>query len=282
MPEMDTALRRWRGRLVLWVVLPYATLVAFYLVVFCVQIRSINDAVCFFNKRVLNAMMMFLDRRHWYAAVLRHKGRHSGRKHATPVTAELAEDGYVTTLSYRGSRRLAQEYSDPHGQRLRILLLLLLLAWRVLASPRENPRCLPALDGQRGRERSDVLARVLPPALRANRRGVGGEVARGPVGERTPRGRSGTPGRRNRVLHLGADHHPARLCQRGAVHHVLQPARQARGRSSGADLPAWLRQHAHPGREVALRPGHLVPRAPRPRPSAGRHTVGTDPRSARG
>src|SRR5215212_10211001 len=77
MPEMDTALRRWRGRLVLWVVLPYATLVAFYLVVFCVQIRSINDAVCFFNKRVLNAMMMFLDRRHWYAAVLRHKGRHS-------------------------------------------------------------------------------------------------------------------------------------------------------------------------------------------------------------
>jgi hypothetical protein len=99
MPEMDTALRRWRGRLVLWVVLPYATLVAFYLVVFCVQIRSINDAVCFFNKRVLNAMMMFLDRRHWYAAVLRHKGRHSGRKHATPVTAELAEDGYVTPRS---------------------------------------------------------------------------------------------------------------------------------------------------------------------------------------
>ena len=46
MPEKDTALRRWGGRLVLWVVLPYAALVVFYLVVFRLQVRRLNDAVC--------------------------------------------------------------------------------------------------------------------------------------------------------------------------------------------------------------------------------------------
>jgi hypothetical protein len=51
MPEKDTALGRWGGRLVLWVVLPYAALVVFYLVAFRLQVRRLNDAVCFFNKR---------------------------------------------------------------------------------------------------------------------------------------------------------------------------------------------------------------------------------------
>jgi deazaflavin-dependent oxidoreductase (nitroreductase family) len=99
MPEKDTALRRWGGRLVLWVVLSYAALVAFYLVVFRLQVRRLNDAICFFNKRVLNPMMMFLDRRHWYTGVLRHKGRRSGREYTTPVTAEPTEEGYVIPLS---------------------------------------------------------------------------------------------------------------------------------------------------------------------------------------
>jgi pimeloyl-ACP methyl ester carboxylesterase len=100
MPEKDTALRRWGGRLVLWVVLPYAALVMFYLVVFRLQVRRLNDAVCFLNKRVLNPVMMLLDRRHWYAAVLRHKGRRSGNEYATPLAAEPTEDGYVIPLTY--------------------------------------------------------------------------------------------------------------------------------------------------------------------------------------
>jgi hypothetical protein len=79
--------------------LPYAALVAFYLVVFRVQIRSINDAVCAFNRHILNPAMMTLDRRHWYAAVLRHKGRRSGREYATPVTADPTEDGFVIPLA---------------------------------------------------------------------------------------------------------------------------------------------------------------------------------------
>jgi hypothetical protein len=84
MAEKDTTPKRWGGRLVLWVVLPYAALVAFYLAVFRLQVRRLNDAVCFLNKHILNPVMMFLDRRHWYAAVLRHKGRRSGREYATP------------------------------------------------------------------------------------------------------------------------------------------------------------------------------------------------------
>ena len=100
MPEKDTALRRWGGRLVLWVLLLYAALVAFYLMVFRLQVKRLNDGVCLLNKRVFNPMMMFLDRRHWYAAVLRHKGRHSGKEYATPVTAEQTEDGYVIPLAF--------------------------------------------------------------------------------------------------------------------------------------------------------------------------------------
>jgi pimeloyl-ACP methyl ester carboxylesterase len=99
-PAKDTALRRWGGRLVLWVVLPYAALVAFHLVVFRLQVRRLNGAACCFNKHVLNPMTMFLDRRHWFGAVLRHKGRRSGKEYATPVTAEPTEGGFVIPLSY--------------------------------------------------------------------------------------------------------------------------------------------------------------------------------------
>ena len=110
MPEKDTVLRRWGGRLVLWVALLYAALVAFYLMVFRLQVRRLNDAVCLLNKRVLNPMMMLLDRRHWYAAVLRHKGRRSGKEYATPVTAEPTEERLRHTTSLRRGRRLAQEH----------------------------------------------------------------------------------------------------------------------------------------------------------------------------
>lgn len=92
----------WRrgGRFILWVISLYTALVAFYLVVFRLRVRRLNDAVRVFNKHVLNPTMMLLDRRHWYAAVLRHTGRSSGREYTTPVTAEPTGDGFVIPLSY--------------------------------------------------------------------------------------------------------------------------------------------------------------------------------------
>jgi hypothetical protein len=81
-------------------VLPYAALVAYYVVVFRLQVRRLNYAACCFNKHVLNSMTMFLVRRHWFGAVLRHKGRRSGREYATPVTAEPTEGGFVKPLTY--------------------------------------------------------------------------------------------------------------------------------------------------------------------------------------
>lgn len=91
---------RWARRLVLWICLPYAALAAFYLLVFRLQARRLNNAARIFNKRILNPVMATLDRRHWYAAVLRHRGRHSGKEYVTPVTAEPTGDGFVIPLSY--------------------------------------------------------------------------------------------------------------------------------------------------------------------------------------
>ena len=92
----------WRGvrHLVLWLCLSHAALAAFYLLVFRLQARRLNNAVRIFNKRILNPVMVALDRRHWYAAILKHKGRRSGREYATPVTAQPTEDGFVIPLSY--------------------------------------------------------------------------------------------------------------------------------------------------------------------------------------
>lgn len=88
-------------RVLVWMLLPYLVLGAFYLlVVFRLQLRPINDGVRVFNKRLLNPVMMAVDRRHWYAAVLKHKGRRSGKEYATPVTVGRTEDSFVIPLSY--------------------------------------------------------------------------------------------------------------------------------------------------------------------------------------
>jgi deazaflavin-dependent oxidoreductase (nitroreductase family) len=88
-------------RVLVWVWLPYLILSTFYLlVVFRLQLRPINDVVRVFNKRILNPVMITLDRRHWYAAVLKHRGRRSGKECTTPVTLGRAEDSFVIPLSY--------------------------------------------------------------------------------------------------------------------------------------------------------------------------------------
>lgn len=54
-----------------------------------------------FNKHVLNPVMLRLaGRKHWYAAVIRHAGRRSGRSYATPVVADRVTDGFIIPLPY--------------------------------------------------------------------------------------------------------------------------------------------------------------------------------------
>lgn len=61
----------------------------------------IRGVVRRFNKHVLNPAMMHLaGRRHWYAAVMRHTGRRSGRHYATPVVADRVANGFIVPLPY--------------------------------------------------------------------------------------------------------------------------------------------------------------------------------------
>jgi deazaflavin-dependent oxidoreductase (nitroreductase family) len=64
--------------------------------------NSVRDTVRTFNKYVLNPAMLHLaGRRHWYAAVIRHTGRSSGKSYATPVVADrVAGDGFIVPLPY--------------------------------------------------------------------------------------------------------------------------------------------------------------------------------------
>ncbi|VEG56530.1 deazaflavin-dependent nitroreductase family protein [Mycolicibacterium aurum] len=45
-------------------------------------------------------MLRLAGRKHWYAAVIRHTGRTSGRSYATPVVADRVTDGFITPLPY--------------------------------------------------------------------------------------------------------------------------------------------------------------------------------------
>ena len=61
----------------------------------------LTDAVRVFNKHVLNPVMMNLaGRKHWYAAVIRHTGRRSGKTYATPVVADRVANGFILPLPY--------------------------------------------------------------------------------------------------------------------------------------------------------------------------------------
>lgn len=54
-----------------------------------------------FNKYVLNPLMLRLaGRPHWYASVLHHVGRRTGRRYATPVVALPVDGGFVVPLPY--------------------------------------------------------------------------------------------------------------------------------------------------------------------------------------
>ena len=62
----------------------------------------VKDAIRTFNKFVLNPVMLLMaGRKHWYAGVIRHTGRRTGRSHATPVVVIPVEGGdFVVPLPY--------------------------------------------------------------------------------------------------------------------------------------------------------------------------------------
>lgn len=71
------------------------------LVAFRLRVRSDIDVARFFNKRITNpALMKLAGHRHWYATVIRHTGRRSGREYATPVWAQPAEENFLIPLPY--------------------------------------------------------------------------------------------------------------------------------------------------------------------------------------
>ncbi|GAA4288717.1 nitroreductase/quinone reductase family protein [Georgenia daeguensis] len=91
---------RFRKVLLWWAVGAVGAVVAFFVVLRSGGPRT-KDAVAQFNKRVLNPVMLRLaGRRHWYASVLRHTGRRSGREYATPVVAVPLDGGFVIPLPY--------------------------------------------------------------------------------------------------------------------------------------------------------------------------------------
>ena len=61
----------------------------------------VRDSIRSFNKRVINpAEMAMAGRRYWYAAVIEHTGRKSGKRYRTPVVAIRAGDGILVGLPY--------------------------------------------------------------------------------------------------------------------------------------------------------------------------------------
>lgn len=62
---------------------------------------SVRDAVRVFNRHALNPVMMpMAGRKHWYAAVIQHTGRRTGKEYATPVVADRVADGFIVPLPY--------------------------------------------------------------------------------------------------------------------------------------------------------------------------------------
>jgi deazaflavin-dependent oxidoreductase (nitroreductase family) len=85
----------------LWSVGTLAVLSTFLLAVMRLRKGALLDRVRVFNRRILNPVMARLaGRRYWYASLIRHQGRRSGREYVTPVVATPAEDSFVIPLPY--------------------------------------------------------------------------------------------------------------------------------------------------------------------------------------
>jgi deazaflavin-dependent oxidoreductase (nitroreductase family) len=61
----------------------------------------VRDLVRSFNKRVINpAQRALAGHRYWYAAVIEHTGRKSGKRYRTPVVALRTDDGILAGMPY--------------------------------------------------------------------------------------------------------------------------------------------------------------------------------------
>lgn len=59
------------------------------------------DTVRAFNKHVLNPVMKIVaGQKYWYAGVIEHTGRSSGKKYSTPVVIDRVSDGFIIPLPY--------------------------------------------------------------------------------------------------------------------------------------------------------------------------------------
>ena len=63
--------------------------------------RQFRDLIRLSNKHLLNPLMMRLaGTRYWYASVVRHTGRVSGKQYATPVVVDRVGDRFIVPLPY--------------------------------------------------------------------------------------------------------------------------------------------------------------------------------------
>ncbi|MGO9155834.1 nitroreductase family deazaflavin-dependent oxidoreductase [Mycobacterium sp.] len=62
---------------------------------------QVLDIVRVLNKHVGNpAMMPMSGRKHYFASVIEHTGRRSGKHYATPVVTDRTADGFIVGLPY--------------------------------------------------------------------------------------------------------------------------------------------------------------------------------------
>jgi deazaflavin-dependent oxidoreductase (nitroreductase family) len=84
-------------------VLPYVTLALMCVLAFfrLQGIKQVTDATRALNKRIGNPVMMKLaGRRYFFAGVIRHRGRRSGREYATPVLAVPTNEWFLISLPF--------------------------------------------------------------------------------------------------------------------------------------------------------------------------------------
>ena len=63
--------------------------------------RQFRDLIRLSNKYLLNPVMLRpAGTRYWYASVIHHVGRRSGKAYATPIVAERVGDKFIVPLPY--------------------------------------------------------------------------------------------------------------------------------------------------------------------------------------
>jgi hypothetical protein len=87
---------------------------AILILLFRTRWRPGIDAVRRFNKKFLNPMMMrFAGADHWYASVVHHEGRKSGKAYTTPIWAVAADSHFYIPLPMGRTSTGARTYCRP-------------------------------------------------------------------------------------------------------------------------------------------------------------------------